>query len=49
LDTFKKILGEKGYKIEKEDKSFVEAYFSKVFSEELSAVYQETLGVEEKY
>ena len=49
MDTFKKILGEKGYNIEKEDKKFVEAYFSKVFSEELSAVYQENLSIEEKY
>ena len=49
MDTFKKVLGEKGYRIEKEDKSFVQAYFSKVFSEELSAVYQENLSHEEKY
>jgi len=36
---FKKLLNEKGYNIEKEDKLFVQAYFSKIFHEELSPEY----------
>ena len=40
---------EKGYNIKKEDKSFVQAYFSKVFSTELSAEGQENMSLEEKF
>jgi len=42
-------MGEKGYNIYKEDKTFVQAYFSKIFNEELSADYQENLSHQEKY
>ena len=55
LDKFKKVMKAisfgpevASYDIEKEEKSFVEAYFSKIFSTELSSEEQENMTDEEK-
>ena len=41
-------MSQKGQNIQKQDKHFAEAYFSKVFSTELSAAEQEHMTNEEK-
>ena len=55
LDKFKKVMKSisidfevASYDIESEEKNFVEAYFSKVFSSELSSEEQEQMTDEEK-
>lgn len=49
LDKFNAMLKKLGYQIEKRDKQFVSAYFSKVFSSELSAENQEHMTNQEKF
>jgi len=49
LDKFSSLMTKKGYNIQEKMKSFVSAYFQKVFSNELSAENQEYMTQEDKF